>query len=992
MKRKITVLLLAFLATMCVFNVQANTIKLTTSKAIGTYYRLSIKGNGMVYVDNYGGNFDTERDIELKVSSSTITVTGDVSFLDCSNNQITAVDLSQTNAIVSFRCNNNALTELDISHNYRLESLGCGRNQITKLDVTKNAALSSLFCQENKLTTLDLSKSTKLEQFDCTKNQITSLDVSQTCMGLFKCYNNKITGVNMTNLINSLPDYTNKAKGIFHIVNPPNEGNVCNTSQVAVARAKNWAVCDSAGNAYNGSPQQIVLTTSRKVNDNLTFYMNANGAVTVEGATGTYVANKKIYYHLTSQTVTIKGDVTRLECVDNDITSVDLTNDASLTSFDALNNHISTLDVRNNVNLTYLGCGYNQLTSLDVSKNTQLQELYINNNQMTNMDFSHSPELVFAWCHNNKFTSLDFSKNTKLAGAFVNGNQINSTNMTALVKSLNARPSDNIGVLWAVNPDSDANVMSKAHVAMLNAKNWNAYDSKGQHYAGLNVITLTTSKAVGDSLKLFFKVNGNLYTEGATGTYDSSGLPMNYTLTSQTASFIGDIYDFGCNENHVTSVDVSNDDALIDFYCGTNDLTSLDFTKNPALKIVYCFENKLGSIKLDCPAMTGLLCHNNALTKLDLSKCPALGALFCNGNNIRGANMDTLVNSLVDHTGKDYALIVVKNNNGDNSICNKAQVAVANAKNWKVADNSLQLYSGSNVINMTTSKAAGETLTLSMATGGDIYIEGAEGKFEAGKPVSYKLSSNKISLNGDVTDFSCNDNNITSLDVSYDSVLTKLNCSGNKLSALDLSKNALLKDLTSYNNSRSIKAYSYIGGSGNVVYFVPLEEANDARGKIVGHSLNSLIDSAGQKGDPAFDLSKVVANSWGGANQNSIDGFSVLTLDASAKAITYQYNTGFPGTPSTWYAKGATDNSVAAPNAYFTLAWTTTGIDGVELSGNFIYTTVGAIHIKGDIAGNASVINLAGQQVYCGNDSEIAVPAGMYIVKVNGKAQKVLVK
>jgi hypothetical protein len=57
-----------------------------------------------------------------------------------------------------------------------------------------------------------------------------------------------------------------------------------------------------------------------------------------------------------------------------------------------------------------------------------------------------------------------------------------------------------------------------------------------------------------------------------------------------------------------------------------------------------------------------------------------------------------------------------------------------------------------------------------------------------------------------------------------------------------------------------------------------------------------------------------------------------------------------------------------------------------------VYTTPGAINISGNISGNVNVYNVGGQQVYCGTDNEITVPAGMYIVKVNGVAHKVQVR
>jgi hypothetical protein len=98
-----------------------------------------------------------------------------------------------------------------------------------------------------------------------------------------------------------------------------------------------------------------------------------------------------------------------------------------------------------------------------------------------------------------------------------------------------------------------------------------------------------------------------------------------------------------------------------------------------------------------------------------------------------------------------------------------------------------------------------------------------------------------------------------------------------------------------------------------------------------------------------------------------------------------------------FYRYNDTYINVTAPNAYFELRWVATtgvvtGVDGVESNDVSVYTTAGAINIGGSFDVNVNVYNMRGQQVYCGTDSEIAVPAGMYVVKVNGKAHKVLVR
>ena len=64
-----------------------------------------------------------------------------------------------------------------------------------------------------------------------------------------------------------------------------------------------------------------------------------------------------------------------------------------------------------------------------------------------------------------------------------------------------------------------------------------------------------------------------------------------------------------CDDNQLTSLDVSKNTALTELYCGTNQLTSLNVSKNTAL--------------------TTLRCSSNQLTSLDLSKNTSLTDLIC---------------------------------------------------------------------------------------------------------------------------------------------------------------------------------------------------------------------------------------------------------------------------------------------------------------------------------------------------------------------------
>ncbi len=59
-----------------------------------------------------------------------------------------------------------------------LTYLECTNNQLTSLDVSKNTALTKLQAYNNLLTSVDLSTNTALTYFSGTNNQLTTLDLT----------------------------------------------------------------------------------------------------------------------------------------------------------------------------------------------------------------------------------------------------------------------------------------------------------------------------------------------------------------------------------------------------------------------------------------------------------------------------------------------------------------------------------------------------------------------------------------------------------------------------------------------------------------------------------------------------------------------------------------------------------------------------------------------------------------------------------------------
>ena len=472
----------------------------------------------------------------------------------------------------------------------------CEEKQLTTLDVSNNTALKKLVCRYSQLTSLNVSKCTELTELDCTKNQLTALDVSQnTALKSLDCFGNQIKGEEMTRLVNSLPDRTGKEAGEIVVVQEPAlEGNICLKSDVAIAKSKNWNTKKYKSDTkeyvfYEGEGLIMSFTTAKAVGETVNLQMNYTGAApTLSGATGTPESGTEVAYKLTSQTVTIQGDVTelycngnqlttldisqnpaltelycsnnqlkaldvsrntaieklyctnnqlttldlsqntaliRLYCYNNQLTSLDVSKNTALTRLACFNNQLTALDLSQNTALTNLDCSDNQLTALDVSKNTALTELDCFNNQLTTLDVSKNTALGKLDCYNNQLKALDVSQNTKLGTLDCRGNQIKGGEMTRLVNSLPDRKGKYAGRFTVVQSDAESNRCLKSDVAIAKSKNW---DTQKYNSDTKNSVPYVGEEPIPYAVTLTKEGEGTLT---ATGAADLNAVPEGSELT-----------------------------------------------------------------------------------------------------------------------------------------------------------------------------------------------------------------------------------------------------------------------------------------------------------------------------------------------------------------------------------------------------------------------------------------------------------------------------
>ena len=197
-----------------------------------------------------------------------------------------------------------------------------------------------------------------------------------------------------------------------------------------------------------------------------------------------------------------------------------------------------------------------------------------------------------------------------------------------------------------------------------------------------------------------------------------------------------------CQNNQLTSLDVSNNTVLWHLNCSNNKLITLDVSNNTALESLFCDLNQLTSLDLsNNTVLWHLDCYNNQLTSLDVSKNTALEILACSNNQLT-------------------SLDVSKNT-------------------------ALEMLACSN--NQLTSLDVSKNTALEFLSC-------------TGNQLTSLDASNCTSLK----ELDCYENQLTSLDVSNNTALESLNCTGNQLTSLDVSNNAKLNTFYCDDNTYKI--------------------------------------------------------------------------------------------------------------------------------------------------------------------------------------------
>ncbi|UPT70497.1 MAG: T9SS type A sorting domain-containing protein [Flavobacterium sp. JAD_PAG50586_2] len=111
-------------------------------------------------------------------------------------------------------------------------------------------------------------------------------------------------------------------------------------------------------------------------------------------------------------------------------------------------------------------------------------------------------------------------------------------------------------------------------------------------------------------------------------------------FTSFDVSHLTALKSFGCTSNNLTNLDISQSLLLTDLACGDNQLTTLNLSQNASLKFLSCNANPLISLDISQNSLLKVLsCFSCALPNLDVSHNPLLDYIQCSNNLITSLDL-----------------------------------------------------------------------------------------------------------------------------------------------------------------------------------------------------------------------------------------------------------------------------------------------------------------------------------------------------------------
>ncbi|MGN0598694.1 MAG: GBS Bsp-like repeat-containing protein [Oscillospiraceae bacterium] len=492
-------------------------------------------------------------------------------------------------SLTSLDCSNNSLTSLDVTNLTSLTTLICNNNSIASLDITKCTKLKKLVIDYTRLHSIDLSKNTALETFSAVYVPISSISFNSSALKSVNVSRVNISYLDISNAPNleylkvsknwlAYIDVSSNKKletficesNIYYVGDIVNKFSLSDIKGFDPAKASNWsgAKYDAASNTlYDFTGNDVTYTydcgNGFKADFTIhctsyTYYIDINSdnfpdsdfrsyveekidtdkdgklskseieAVTsislerhVDGLGAQNLTGIEYFKNLTdlncsmnrisSLDLSLNTALKTLDCSYNKLSALDISKNTALTSLNCENNNITNLNADSNTMLQRLECADNELSSIDISKNTLLEFLSIYGNQLTELDVSKNIKLTEINVHTNKLTSLELGTNTLLKELTCTNNNLTSLDLSNNSALTIVRCLNNTYNIGTVNVSYSLSGLPGFDPSK--ASNWNGaeYDSSTNSLKNFTSTTVTYTYDLGKGFRATFTLSADAY-------------------------------------------------------------------------------------------------------------------------------------------------------------------------------------------------------------------------------------------------------------------------------------------------------------------------------------------------------------------------------------------------------------------------------------------------------------------------------------------------
>jgi len=550
------------------------------------------------------------------------------------------------NTLTSLDVSNSSITDLTGIQSFAgLNILNCSGNQLTALDISKNTLLSSLNCSSNQLTSLNL-KNGKNTSFS-TKNFKNNPDLS--CIQID---NVDYSNANWTAAKDAGATYKADCAAVVQYTLIPD----ANFEKKLILLGHDSGTPDGKVPTINISS----LTSLNVFNSYISDLTGIQDFVALK--TLTCAVNELTALDF-SKNIALK----ELDCGRNQLTTLNVSKNTALISFNCDSNQLTSLDISKNVSLGYLNCYSNKLISLDVSRNTPLWHLYCYSNSLTALDVSKNKALIEFQCYSNQLTSLNVQNGNNINFVTNKTNYTKNPNLRCIQVDNASDFEDNFSwskdatasysascpapvvsvssafedQLIALGVDTDGKNGSVLLASITNITSLDVSNSGITSLSGIEYFpNLETINCQGNLLTSI-----NVSSNPALKYLDCSKNPLT-TLDVSKNTQLTELYCDGVViitkkinaktsvANQLTVLDVSKNLSLIKLSCSNNQIVSLDLSKNTLLTDVNCSNNKLTSLNLS----NG---NNNKLANVNFKTNALLSCILVDDVTYANANWST---------------------------------------------------------------------------------------------------------------------------------------------------------------------------------------------------------------------------------------------------------------------------------------------------------------------------------------------------------------